>query len=146
MQYVIQYTQYKHSQQPQKPPYSNNPSAATTAPNKDDGTARNDTPVLTVGDADALALADALADDADVAPVAVALAIIDAGAVRIPVGTDEGLRCVGATMMPPAIMEFLALDEPSSLSPLSLLPLPLLLPLMEVELETAAYSPVLRTV
>lgn len=96
--------------------YSNNPNPATNAPNTDDGTARNDPPALTVGDADALAFTDAMADDADVAAVAVALVIIDAGAVRIPVGTDEGLRCVGATMMPPAIMEFLAVDESSSSS------------------------------
>lgn len=54
-----------------------------------------------------------------------ALENIEEGAVRISVGTDEGLIFVGATMM---VLEAAAaaVDEPS--------------------LETAAYSPMLRTV
>lgn len=85
-----------------------------------------------VGDADALALAEVIAadsEDLEAAAVASALETIDAGAVRMPVGTEDGLIFVGATMMPPAAVEAVAVPESS-----------------ELELETAAYSPVLRTV
>jgi len=105
-----------------------------------DEPACNELAAFGVEDADALldteVMAAAATDfEAMALALALALATIEAGAVRMPVGTDDGLTSVGATMMPPAAVEALA-DVESSESELEL----------ELELETSAYSPVLRTV
>lgn len=87
---------------------------------------------MRVGDADALVLAEVTAadpEDLGAAVAAFSLETTDEGAVRMSVGTEDGLIFVGATMMPPTGVEAVAVPESS-----------------ELELETAAYSPVLRTV
>jgi hypothetical protein len=83
-----------------------------------------------VGDADALVVTEVIAAEADFEAMVLALALVtmEPGAVRMPVGTDVGLIFVGATMMPPAAVEAVAGVE------------------SELELDTSAYSPVLRTV
>lgn len=123
-------------------PYSSRPRPAITAPMTDDP-ACIEFAAFMVGDADALldsavvvAAAAAAAADLEEKALARALALetIEPGAVRIAVGTDDGLTFVGATTMPAATVEALA-DVESSESEES-----------ELELETSVYSPVLRTV
>lgn len=91
-----------------------------------------------VGDADALVVTEVMPAEANFEAMTLALALetMEAGAVRIPVGTDVGLTFVGATMIPPAAVEAVAGVE-SSPDPASEL---------ELEPETSVYSPVLRTV
>lgn len=121
-------------------PYSSRPRPAITAPMTDDP-ACIEFAAFMVGDADALldsavVVAAAAAADLEEKALARALALetIEPGAVRIAVGTDDGLTFVGATTMPAATVEALA-DVESSESEES-----------ELELETSVYSPVLRTV
>jgi hypothetical protein len=77
--------------------------------------------------AEALELAAVAVAELEVAPLTPALEIIEPGAVRILVGTVVGLTLVAATTIPPAAVAAIgvAVVPPS---------------------DTAAYSPVLRTI